>query len=71
VAELTEKQVKSIIKTEIKKFIVDSFAKELKKELSDINSPARKEIADAIKGGISSLAKFLWLRRDVYTNEIK
>jgi len=68
---LSKSEVEKIVKDEINKFIKDTFAKEMKKELANSSSPVRKEMIDAVKKGHLELAKFLWLRKDAWINNIK
>jgi len=69
--DLNRSDVKDIVNKEIKSFITNEFTKELKKQLSDVNNPARKEIANAIKNAILELSKFLWMQKNTYINNIK
>lgn len=69
--ELNKSDVKDIVNKEIKAFITNEFTKELKKQLADVNNPARKEVISAIKNAILELSKFLWLQKNTYINNIK
>lgn len=69
--DLNKSDVKDIVSSEIKAFITNEFGKELKKQLSDVNNPARKEVANAIKNAILELSKFLWMQKNTYINNIK
>jgi hypothetical protein len=69
--DLNKSDVKDIVNKEIKAFIANEFTKELKKQLSDVNNPARKEVANAIKNAILELSKFLWMQKNTYINNIR
>ncbi len=64
-------EVQAIVKDEIKKFVNDSFEKEMKKSLSKSNSPARGEVVTIIKNALESVYKMLWVKRDFWKTDIR
>ena len=68
---LTQIEIKKIIKDEVKNYISKELENEIKKELTKSNSTSRKEIIDIIKKALTSLFKFLYIRNTVWTNDIK
>lgn len=70
-SELSKTDVQKIVKDEIDKFINNEFEKSFKRFAKNNNSPVRNEIIELIKSSITSVYKFMWLRRDVWKNDIK
>lgn len=62
--------IKSIVKDELNKFIVDSLDKEMKKILSK-NSQSRDELISTIKNSLEAVYKVLWQKRDFWKSDIK
>jgi histone H3/H4 len=69
--ELTKREVERIVKDEIKKFVNSELDDEISKLLKQISSKSRKTNAEMVKDGISKLAEFLWIRRNVWKDDIK
>lgn len=65
------KEIENIVQSEIKKFIGDSFDKELKALLKKSNSQSRKELIQTIKDSLESAFKILWIKRDFWKSDIK
>lgn len=64
-------EVQAIVKDEIKKFVNDSFEKEIKKSLSKSNSPVRGEVVSIIKDALEAVYKVLWQKRDFWKTDIR
>ena len=69
--DLTKRDIEKIIDDKIKSFIVNEFAKELKKELSKSGSPARDEMLELTRKALTNLAQFLWFKKDLWVNNVK
>lgn len=68
---LTKSDVKSIISDELKKYHQNELENDLKKLISKQNSGVRNEVLDIVKKALHSAYKFMYIRKDVWTNEIK
>ena len=69
--ELTKIEVRDIIKDELSKFISKELDNEVSTLLTKINSKTRKEDIENIKKGIEKFAEFLYIRRNVWKNDIR
>ncbi len=69
--ELSKQDVKKIVRDEIKKFVTSDLDKEIEKLLKSLASKTRKASTEQIKDGISKLAEFLWIRRNIWKSDIK
>lgn len=69
--DITRTEIKQMIKDEFDKKFNQIFVDSLVKELKKVNSPARKEMVDTIKKAMVTVHKFMWMRREVWLNEIK
>lgn len=69
--ELTNQEIKKIVNDEIKKFVNTDLDKEIAKLIGSLNSKTRKANSESIKDGISKLAEFLWIRRNIWKQDIK
>jgi hypothetical protein len=69
--DLTKKDIEKIVKDELKRFVKSDLDAEIAKLLKDMNSKTRKMNSEQIKAGISKLAEFLYIRRNVWQNDIK
>lgn len=68
---INKTEIKEIIKDEINKFYDKEFANKLKELLNKPGSPARKEMVELIKKALFSVHKFMYIRKDVWGNDIK
>lgn len=68
---INKEDVKAIVNDEIKKFVNDSFDKEIKKVLHNSNSMTRAEIIVTIKNAMESVYKLMWVKRDFWKSDIK
>jgi hypothetical protein len=68
---LTKKQVRDIVQDEIKSFVKKEIDYEISRVIKDSNGKSRKELLDLIRSGISKLAEFLWIQRNVWKTNIK
>lgn len=68
---MDKSEVKRIVKDEIKRFITRELDGEISKILKGNNSKARKETIEITKEGLSKLAEFLWIRRNVWKGDIR
>lgn len=69
--ELTQTDIKRIVKDEIKSYLASQFEQEFKKMMSKSNGSGKKEVTEAIKDALDSLYQFMYHRRNVWKNEIK
>lgn len=67
---MTEKEIKSLVSSEVKKFVVDNLDKEVAKLLND-NSKSRKELIDSIRSAFDSVYRTLWQKKDFWSSSIK
>ena len=70
-AELSKSDVNKIVKDELDKFINNEFEKVFKRYMRNNNSSVRNEVIELIKSSITSVYKFMWLRRDVWKGDIR
>lgn len=66
---LTKKDVQDIVKDEMSKFISSKLEEEISKLLK--RGKPREEVVDLMKSALTSLYKYMWIRKDVWTNDIK
>ena len=64
-------EVKAIVNDEIKKFVGDSFDKEIKRVLHNTNSATRDEVIQTIKNALDSLVKVLWQKKEFWKTDIR
>lgn len=69
--DLKKSDLEKIVKDEIKKFIKDELDGYISDFLSKSNSKSKKVTNDLIKQGLSKLAEFLYIRRNVWQADIK
>jgi hypothetical protein len=69
--DLTKKDIEKIVKDELKKFVKSDLDSEIVRLLKDMNSKTRKMTTEQIKMGIGKLAEFLYIRRNIWQNDIK
>jgi len=67
---MTEKEIKSLINSEIKKFYQDNLDKEIAKIMHD-NSKTRKEMIDTIGDAFDSVFRTLWQKKGFWKTEIR
>ena len=68
---MDKSEVKRIVKDEIKRFITKELDNEISKILRGNNTKTRKETIEITKDGLSKLAEFLWIRRNVWKGDIR
>lgn len=68
---MNKTEIKDLVKSEIKKYIVDSLDGEMKGILKKQNSQSRSEIISTIKNSLESVYKILWVKRDFWKSDIK
>ncbi len=66
---LTKAEIREIVKDEMTKFL----SKELEKEMTTLlkRGRPREEVVDLMKNALTSLYKYMWIRKDVWQNDIK
>ncbi|MFA5207099.1 MAG: hypothetical protein WC428_00215 [Candidatus Paceibacterota bacterium] len=64
-------EVEKIVNDEIKKFVNDSFDKEMKRVLRSSNSRTREEMVNTIKNAMEAVVKVLWQKKDFWKTDIK
>ncbi len=64
-------EVEKIVNDEIKKFVNDSFDKEMKRVLRSSNSRTREEMVNTIKNAMEAVVKVLWAKRDFWKTDIR
>lgn len=69
--ELTKIEVRDIVKDELSKFISKELDNEVSTLLSKINSKTRKIDNENTKDALEKFAKFMWIRKDIWKNDIK
>lgn len=69
--ELTQTDIKKIVKDEIKAYLTSQFEQEFKKMMSKTNSGGKKEVTKTVKDALDSLYQFMYIRRNVWQSEIK
>lgn len=67
---MTEKDIKTLINTEIKKFVVDNLDKEVAKIMHD-KSKTRAEMIDMVRNAFDSVFRTLWQKKDFWSTSIK
>ena len=70
-AELSKSEVKNMIDDEINKFIKSQLDDEVSKILKKSTGKSREITKDIVKNGLSKLAEFLWIRKNIWQNDIK
>ena len=67
--DLTRKDVEEIVSNEIGKFVT----KELEDEVRNLikRGKPREEIIGLMKTALTALYKYMWIRKDVWQNDIK
>lgn len=67
--ELTKQEIKDIVADEISNFV----SKELESEVKSLlqKGKARDEVVDLMKKALSALYKYMWIRKEVWQNDIK
>jgi polyribonucleotide nucleotidyltransferase len=68
---MDKNDVKEIVNTEIKKFVNDSFDKEIKKVLHNSNSKTRDEMISTIKNAFEAVYRVLWQKKDFWKSDIR
>ena len=68
-AEINKKDVENIVKDELDKFVNRQFKTEMRKYLKD--TKGKKEILDIVRKALEDLYKTLWIRRSIWTSEIR
>jgi len=68
---MNKTEIKDLVKSEIKKYIIDSLDSEVKKLLKKQNSESRSEIISTIKNSLDAVYKVLWQKKDYWKTEIK
>lgn len=66
---LSKGEIKDIVSDEITKFISNELENEVAKLLK--RGKPRTEMVELIKTALTSLYKYMWIRKDVWTNDIK
>lgn len=67
---MNEKEIKSLINNEIKKFMLDNLDKEIAKIMRD-NTKTRKEMIDSIGDAFDSVFRTLWQKKGFWSTSIK
>lgn len=67
---MNEKEIKSLINSEIKKYILDNLDKDIAKILRD-NTKTRKEMIDTIGDAFDSVFRTLWQKKGFWSTSIK
>ena len=68
---MDKNDVKEIVNTEIRKFVNDSFDKEIKKVLHNSNSKTRDEMISTIKNAFEAVYRVLWQKKDFWKSDIR
>ena len=68
---MDKQEVKGIVNDEIKKFVIDTLDKEMKKIMHSNNSATRDELIKTIKDSIEAVFKVLWMKKDFWKSDIK
>ena len=68
---LTNTDVKDIVRDEISKFAQKELEAKLTEILKSPTSKYRKELVEIIKKAITSVHKFMYIRKDVWGNDVK
>ena len=68
-SNLTTKDVEVIVKDEINKFVTKELEEEVRKMLK--RGKPREEIISLMKTALTALYKYMWIRKDVWQNDIK
>lgn len=66
---LTKSQVRDIVVDEISKFVSSELESETEKLLK--RGKPREEVINMMKNAIAALTKYMWIRKDVWQNDIK
>ena len=66
---LTKAEIKDIVKDEISGFITNELENEMAKLLK--KGKPRDEVVNLMKIALTSLYKYMWVRKDVWQNDIK
>jgi len=67
--DLTRKDVEEIVSNEIGKFVTKELEDEVRKMLK--RGKPREEIISLMKTALTALYKYMWIRKDVWQNDIK
>ncbi len=67
-SNLTDEQIKAIVKSEMKKILKDEMSKGLKAALK--TGDFKKETNNLIKNALTDMYKFMWNRKTVWQSEI-
>ncbi len=67
--EITKAEIKDIVGDELSKFVSNELEKEVAKLLK--NGKPRDEVVNLMKIALTSLYKYMWIRKDVWQNDIK
>jgi hypothetical protein len=65
---MTKQEIRDIVKKELKSVLTTELDKHIKKAISGKEN--KEEIADMIKKGLTAFARFLYVKRSVWENEI-
>jgi hypothetical protein len=67
--KLTKQEIKDIVSDELSNFV----SKELENEVKNLlaKGKARDEVVALMKTALTALYKYMWIRKDVWQNDIK
>jgi hypothetical protein len=66
---LTKTEIKDIVNDEMSKFVTRELENEMTKLLK--TGKPRDEMVDLIKVALTALYKYMWIRKDVWQNDIR
>jgi hypothetical protein len=66
---MTKQDIKDIVSDELSNFVSKELESEVKKLLE--KGKARDEIVALMKTALTALYKYMWIRKDVWQNDIK
>jgi hypothetical protein len=68
-SNLTRQEIKNIVSDEISNFVSKELEDEMKKLLK--RGKPRDEVVALMKTALTALYKYMWIRKDVWQNDIK
>lgn len=68
-SNLTKSEIRDIVGDEISRFMTSKLEDEVSKLIK--RGKARNEVVDLMKTALTSLYKYMWIRKDVWQNDIK
>ena len=68
---MTEKEIKSLVNSEIKKFMIENLDEEIKKILANRSSKAREETVNTIRNAFDAVYRVMWQKKSFWQSEIK